>query len=84
MTSESKTDAHLSSTDTPASTIQNVWSKHYTYELSIDEFVELLLDSFEVVVEGSDLLGAQLKACGLVPTAIQRLESHQYYWLVGF
>ena len=54
------------------------------YELSIDEFVELLLDSFEVVVEGSDLLGAQLEACGLVPTAIQSLESHQYYWLVGF
>jgi len=53
-------------------------------KLSIDEFVELLFDSFEVFVEGRDLLGAQLEVSGLVAAAIERLQRHQNDWAVGF
>jgi len=52
-------------------------------KLSIDKFVELLLDSFEVFVESRDLLCAQLKARGLVATAVKRLQRHQDDWAIG-
>lgn len=52
--------------------------------MSAHQLIKLLLYFFQVVVEGCDLLSAQLETCGLVAAAVKGLQRHQDYRFVGF